>query len=167
MNRVLHFSVFTIEKRNAILPIDPTILSNELSFSVLPLRYPNLISIVRYDPSVAHLYNLLCKLSIRAAFRLGLPPSVCCFKLNEADNLCCQWKLLFYILTYYLLLMNDSFLWQPSLDSYLSVGWIYIFRSREGVERLFHPSIENYDTRDSPDYTYQTRIRFWYKSYVS
>ena len=138
-------------------------------FLVHFLRHLNLISIVRYEPSAARLYTLLCKLSIRAASRLGLPPSVCCFILNEADTLCCQWKLLFYISCYYLFLMDDSFLWQPSLDSYLSVGWIYTFRSREGVERLFHPSIEwlfilieKCKTRDSPDYTYQTKIHSWY-----
>ena len=53
-----HFSTFSIDKRTAVLPIDPTILPKNSLFLVLFLRYPNLLSIVRYDLSVAHLNPL-------------------------------------------------------------------------------------------------------------
>ena len=58
MVQVSHFLIISIDKRNTVLPIDPTILPKNSLFLVLFLRSPKLISIVRYGLSVAHLNPL-------------------------------------------------------------------------------------------------------------
>ena len=57
-------SVIAFHVRNTKLEIDHTLLSKQCSFLVHFLRYPNLISIVRSEPSVGRLTTPLWKLLI-------------------------------------------------------------------------------------------------------